>query len=213
VSTSVTSDYRYRGASVGGDQPAGTVSLAYDTPFAGSLDGYFAGAATVGRFTGAGLQVFAHSEAVGLAGSAWQGATWDVGLSNTVLTYDFARITRGYDPEIYAGVRTHFLSYYVRYSPHYFRSGVGALYAEIDGSIPLDSRWRVLAHVGVATPFAAGVANASTHEEYDGSLGVSTLFRRVQLSAAWVFLRPGYPVVAQPAPRSDALALTATLFF
>ena len=70
------------------------------------------------------------------------------------------------------------MSCYVRYSPRYFRDGVGALYAEIDGSVPLNSRWRVLAHVGVLTPIAAGAANAPTSEEYDGSLGVSTLFRR-----------------------------------
>jgi hypothetical protein len=198
---------------LGSDQPAVTASVAYDASLGSNLDGYFAGAATVGRYPGAGPQVFAHSEAIGIAGPAWTGATWDAGLSNTVLSYDSGRITRGYDPEIYAGLRTHFLSYYLRYSPHYFRNGVGAVYGEIDGSVPLDSRWRLLAHVGVATPFVGGVSNVSTHEEYDSSLGVSTLFRRVQLSTAWVFLRPGYPVLFRPAPNADALTLTATFFF
>jgi hypothetical protein len=213
LSASLTSDYRYRGASLGSDQPAATVSVAYDAPLTGRLDGYFAGAATVGRFPGAGPQVYAHSEAVGIAGPAGQGATWDVGLSNTVLSYDIGRVTQDYDPEIYGGLRTRFISCYVRYSPHYFRDGVGALYAEVDGSVPLDGRWRVLAHVGVLTPFAAGVPNTSSSEEYDGSLGVSTLFRRVQLSAAWTFQRPGYAVFLRPAPHPDALALTATWFF
>jgi hypothetical protein len=213
LSAAFTSDYRYRGASLGSDQPAATLSVAYDAPLAGRLDGYLAGAATVGRFPGAGLQVFAYSQAAGIAGPAGQDATWDVGLSNTVLSYDAGRIDRTYDPEIYAGLRTKFISYYVRYSPHYFRDGVGALYAEVDGSVPLASRWRVLAHVGVLTPFAAGVANASGSEEYDGSLGVSTLFRRVQLSAAWTFQRPGYAVLFRPAPHPDALSLTATWFF
>jgi hypothetical protein len=180
---------------------------------AGGLDGYFAGAATVGRFPGEGLQVFAHTEAVGVAGAAWPSATWDVGLSNTVLSYDVGRVTEAYDPELYAGLRTRFISCYVRYSPHYFRGGMGGLYAEVDGSVPLNSRWRLLAHAGVLTPIEMGGANASTNEEYDGSLGVSTLFRRVQLSAAWTFQRPGYDVFLRPAPDADALSLTATWFF
>jgi hypothetical protein len=213
LSASVTSDYRYRGASLGSDQPALSVSAAYDAPMVGGLDGYFAGAATVGRFPGAGLQLFANTEAIGVAGAAWPSASWDVGLSNTVLSYDFGPITRVYDPELYTGVRIHFISVYVRYSPHYFREGVGALYAEIDGSVPLDSRWRLLAHAGVLTPIAMGAANASMNEEYDGSLGVSTLFRRVQLSAAWTFQRPGYEAFLRPAPHADALSLTATWFF
>ena len=213
LSASVTSDYRYRGASLGSDQPALTASVAYDAPMATGLDGYFAGAATVGRFPGAGLQVFAHTEAVGIAGAAGPSATWDVGLSDTVLSYDVGGVTRNYDPEVYTGLRTHFVSYYLRYSPHYFKDGVGALYAEVDGSVPLDSRWRVLAHVGVLTPFATGVAQASASEQYDGSLGVSTLFKRMQLSGAWTFQRPGYRYVLRPAPHADALALTATWFF
>jgi hypothetical protein len=213
LSASVTSDYRYRGASLGSDQPALTLSVGDDAPLPGGLDAYFAGAATVGRFPGAGLQVFAHSEAIGVAGAAGRGASWDLGISNTVLSYDLGWVTENYDPEVYAGYRTRFISCYLRYSPHYFRDGVGALHAEVDGSVPLDNRWRVLAHVGVLTPFAAGVASASTSEEYDASLGVSTLFKRVQLSAAWTFQRPGYESFLRPAPHADALTLTATWFF
>ncbi len=213
LSASVTSDYRYRGASLGVDQPALTASVADDWPQAGGLDVYFAGSATVGRFPGAGLQVFSHSEAVGLAGPAGRSATWDLGVSNTVLTYDVGWVVQAYDPEVYAGYRTRFVSCYARYSPRYFRDGVGAFYAELDGSIPLNRRWRVLAHVGVLTPLPAGAADASIREEYDGSLGVSTLFKRVQLSAAWTFQRPGYESFLRPAPSADALALTATFFF
>ena len=198
---------------MGSDQPALTASVGYDAPLAGGLDAYFAGAATVGRFPGAGLQIFAHTEAIGMAGAAGRSATWDLGVSNTVLSYDVGRVTQDYDPEVYAGYRTRFVSCYVRYSPHYFRNGVGALYAELDGSAPLNSRWRVLAHLGVLTPLPGGVAYASTSEEYDGSLGVSTLFRRVQVSAAWTFQRPGYESLLRPPPHADALSLTATLFF
>jgi hypothetical protein len=212
LSASVTSDYRYRGASLGSDQPALTANVGYDAPL-GGLDAYFAGAATVGRFPGAGVRVFSHTEAVGIAGPAGRDVSFDLGVSNTVLTYDVGWVTQSYAPEVYGGLRTHFVSCYIRYSPRYFRDGVGALYAEIDGSVPLNSRWRVLAHVGVLTPIASGVANAPTSEEYDGSLGVSTLFRRVQLSAAWTFQRPGYGSFIHPAPHADALALTATFFF
>jgi hypothetical protein len=190
-----------------------TASVDYDAPLGERLDAYFAGAATVGRFPDAGPQVFAHSEAVGVAGPAGRGATWDVGLSNTVLSYYVDRVTQNYDPELYAGLRTGLLSFYLRYSPHYLRDGVGAVYAEVDGSVPLNSRWRVLAHVGVQTPIAEGAPNASKSEQYDGSLGVSTLFKRVQFSAAWTFQRPGYAIFLRPPPHPDALSLTATVFF
>jgi hypothetical protein len=213
LSTSVTSDYRYRGASLGSDQPALTVDVAYDTPVAGRLDGYFGGAVTVGQFPGAGLHVFDQAESIGVAGSAGQGATWDLGLSNTVLSEDYGQVVQNYDPEIYGGLRTHLLSCYVRYSPHYFKDGVSALYAEINGSIPVTAQWRLLAHAGALTPFAAGVAYYTTREQYDASLGVSTLFKGLGLSAAWVFQRPGYGAYSRPGVHPDALALTATWFF
>ena len=81
LSASVTSDYRYRGASLGSDQPALTANVGYDSPLGGGLDAYFAGAATVGRFPGAGVQVFAHTEAVGIAGPAGRDASFDLGVS------------------------------------------------------------------------------------------------------------------------------------
>jgi len=213
LSASVTSDYRYRGASLGSDQPAVSVDVAYDTPVANRLDGYFAGDVTVGQFPGAGLQVFEHSESIGIAGPAWRSTSWDFGVSNTVLTYDYDQVSQNYDPEIYAGLRTHFLSYYVRYSPHYFVDGVGALYAEIDGSLPLAKPWRLFAHIGALTPFAAPTTYYPTREQYDARLGVSTLFKGVGLSAAWTFQRPGYAAFPRLASHPDALTVTASLFF
>jgi hypothetical protein len=85
LSASINSDYRYRGASLGSDQPAVTVSVAYDAPIAERLDGYFAGAATVGQFPGAGLQASENTESIGIAGAAGQSAGCDLGLSNIVL--------------------------------------------------------------------------------------------------------------------------------
>jgi len=213
LSTSVTSDYRYRGLAPGSDQPALSVNVAYDTPAAGRFDGYFGGAVTVGQFPGAGPQIFEHTESIGIAGAAGQSASWDFGLSNTVLSDDGAQVVRNYDPEIYAGLRTHFISYYIRYSPHYFHNGVGALYAEIDGSVAVTKRWRLFAHAGVVTPFAAGVAYYPTYEQYDTRVGVSTLLMGMQLSAAWTFQRPGYEAFSQSAVHHNALLLTASWFF
>jgi hypothetical protein len=102
---------------------------------------------------------------------------------------------------------------YVRYSPYYFQDGVGALYAEIDSSVTVIGRWRLVAHVGALTPFGSGPAYYPTREQYDGSLGLRTLFRGMGLSAAWTFQRPGYWAYSRPAGHPDALSLTATWYF
>ncbi len=213
LSASITSDFRYRGASLGSDQPALTASVGYDVPISGPIDGYFAGAATAGQFPGAGLQVFDHTESLGVAGLVGQGVGWDLGLSDTVLTSDYGAITQNYDPEVYLGVRASRVSFYVHYSPRYFRDDVRALYAELNSTIPVVGQWRLLAHVGALTPFASGLAYFPTREQYDASLGVRTLFRGVGLSAAWTFQRPGYGAGTWTPTHPDALSFMATWYF
>lgn len=212
LSASVTSDFRYRGISLGSDQPAATLTVGYDVPVQDSVGAYFAGSVSLGRFPDAGFQVFDHSEAIGLAGEVAPGVGWDVGVSNISLTYDYGSITTAYDPELYAGVRTRLFSYYVRYSPHYFATGAAALYTEVDGSFPIKGPLRLLAHVGAATPIASP-AGRRRREQYDASLGLATRFKGIGLSAAWTFQRPGRPASLGPRPPADAVAVTATVYF
>jgi hypothetical protein len=213
ASASVTSDFRYRGASIGTDQPALTLNLSYDAPVGGGVGGYAGGAATVGRLADAGLQVFSHTEYIGVAGRAGRDSSWDVGASNTFLSFYDGNVRQDFNPELYAGLRTKFLSYYIRYSPHYFLDRVGALYAEVDASVRPAEHWRLFAHVGALTPFAGGVPYYPRREQYDASIGVATLFKGVELGVAWTFQRPGYGSPSPGDTKPDALVVTATCFF
>ena len=213
ASVSVTSDYRYRGASIGSDQPALTLNLSYDAPVNGGADGYVGGAATVGRLSDAGLQLFSQSEYVGMAGHVGRDSTWDVGVSNTFLSFYDGQVSHDFNPELYAGLKTKIFSYYIRYSPHYFQDDVGALYAEVDASVRPAERWRLFAHVGALTPFAHGVLYYPQREQYDARIGVAALFKGAELGVAWVFQRPGYGSLAPSGIKPDALVVTATCFF
>ena len=213
ASGSITSDYRYRGGSIGSDQPAITLNLSYDSPVHGQAGSYIGGAATFGQLPGAGWQVFSHTEYIGLAGSAFRDATWDVGASNTFLTNSYKTISSHYDPELFAGLKTKIFSYYFRYSPHYFLSGVGALYAEINSSAPISERLRIFAHVGVLTPILGGQLYYPRREQYDARLGAAAVVGGAEFSLAWTFRRPGYGSIGPGSYRPDALVVTATCFF
>ncbi len=213
ASASITSDYRYRGGSIGSDQPAMTLNLSYDAPVNRKLGGYVGGAATFGQLPGAGWQVFSHTEYVGVTGPAFRDATWDFGASNTFLTTYYGRVSSNYDAELYAGLKTKRLSYYLRYSSHYVINGVGALYAEIDYSTPITERLRFFAHVGVLTPIAGSVPYYPRREQYDARLGAAAIVNGAEFSLAWTFQRPGYGSIESGGVRQDALIVTATCFF
>jgi len=214
ASASITNDYRYRGASIGSDQPALTLNLSYDTTAFAGTDGYVGSAVTVGHLPYVGVQVFSQSEDIGLAGPMARGVTWDVGVSNTFLaSYGDEQITHNFNPELYAGLKTKFISYYVYYSPHYFLDGVSALYAEADASVSPLEHWRLFAHTGALTPFAAGVLYYPRREQYDARIGVDRLFKGAELGLGWAFQRPGYGRFFPGAGRPDGLVATATCFF
>lgn len=213
ASASITSDYRYRGGSIGSDQPAMTLNLSYDAPVNRQVGSYAGGAATFGQLPGAGWQVFSHTEYIGVTGPAFRDATWDVGASNTFLTAYYGRVSSNYDPELYAGLKTKLFNYYIRYSPHYFQDGVGAIYAEVDSSAPISERLRLFAHVGVLTPIAGSVPYYPRREQYDARLGAAAILHGAELSVAWTFQRPGYGSNRYGGARRDALIVTATCFF
>jgi len=213
VSVSAVSDYRYRGASIGSDQPAATLNLAYDARASGGVDPYVGDSLTVGPLPDAGLQVFNQSAYAGLAGPLREGLSWDIGVDHTVLAKDVGGLSHGYSPEVYAGVRSAFLSTYVRYSPHYFRDGLGVLYWEVEASAMMTARWRAFAQAGALTPVTSPDPYYPRREQYDGRVGVDTLFRGVILGLAWTFQRPGYGDYGPSITRPDAVVVTATCVF
>jgi hypothetical protein len=213
ASASITNDFRYRGGSIGSDQPALTLNLSYDAPVSGPVGGYIGGAAAIGPLPDAGVQVLSHTEYVGVAGKAFRDSTWDLGISNTFLSFYNGSVYQDYNAEVYAGLKTKFLSYYLHYSPHYFFDGVGALYAEVDASVRPAEHWRVFAHLGALTPFAGGVPYYPTREQYDARIGVVTLIKGAEFGLAWTFQRPGYGPAGPGSAKPDALIVTATTFF
>jgi uncharacterized protein (TIGR02001 family) len=142
VSGSATafSDYRYRGASLSGQSPTGSVAWAWDAD-----DGWYAGTQfTRVRFGSDAPWELQATPYLGLVRVLRGGGTVDAGVQYTW----YARSSRYATSELYAGVNGEHLRGRLSWTPAYFGDAT-AWYAEIDGNRPLRGRLRAFAHVGV----------------------------------------------------------------
>lgn len=140
-SAAAVSDYRFRGISLSGDDPAAQVTLAYDHP-SGAYVGAFASNVRLADANGAALQ------ALGFAGYAFHigdGPDFDVGFDGSSFPraheYDYA--------EIHAGVAFPAITVRISYAPHYFGQSNATWYSEVGASHSLAGPLSVFGHVGV----------------------------------------------------------------
>lgn len=206
ASASVTTDYLYRGVSLSDGRPALDLSLAYD-----DKSGFYAGGSVIGEATRHdGLQWLGHQEYAGYAVRLRPDSTLDLGVSN--LHYRaYAGPTSDYDAtEVYAGWATRSLSYYLHYSPNYFRPGGNALYGEVNGVVRMPRPLRLFGHVGVLTPLGGGYDGK---ERYDLRAGVAASFRRGEVQLAWTTAQPFQAYADPPSRGRGVVSLGLTWFF
>jgi uncharacterized protein (TIGR02001 family) len=206
ASASLDSDYRFRGLSFSDSKPVIGLNLAYDHD-----SGVYVGGSAVIQATGAdGLRTLRDTVYAGYARRWGPARSWDVGVSHTdAAFYDVRRHVVRYS-EVYAGLAQGDLAAHVYYSPDYYGSSVGALYAEINDAMRPALNWRLFGHVGYLRP-EAGPGALRRRPRYDFRAGVARQLGPVEVRLAWTAATPRpQPHTPQNRP---ALVLGATYFF
>jgi uncharacterized protein (TIGR02001 family) len=175
-SLSLASDYRYRGVSLSGDQPA--VQGELDMDFAG---GAYAGlfASKVRLYDGPSSQL----QASAFAGYAQRiGAGWSVDGGASYAAFSGEREVDY--AELHAGVSTQGLEGRLSISPNYFGQSLRTWYAELNGSQALFDPLRLVWHAG-ELGLASGAMGAP-HTNADARLGIEFAWRALRLQFARV---------------------------
>ena len=207
VSTSLESDYRFRGISLSNGRPALTASIAYD-----DSSGAYLGASAIAQDTAhAGVQMLGYVEYIGFATPKRGGVALDFGVNNETLTaYADREYVLRYT-EAYVGLTSSNISAHVYYSPNYFRAGASTLYADVDGAFRPAAHWRLFGHVGVLTPTGPADVQTNRRERYDLRAGVAREFQRSEVDLAWTATSPS--PLNQTLPSRGALVVSASYFF
>lgn len=212
-SATALSNYVYRGVTLSDGKPAVSLNIAYD-----HASGVYAGGSVIGANTAfdgvQGLGVVAY---VGFAGRLKGGSVWDAGVIDTHVT-NFYYGKYAYDlTEIYTGLRTKNLNYYLYFSPDYYGTGVNTLYAQVSGALHPIRGLRLFGHAGVLTALDGG-GYPRPREQYDLELGVGTNLTLAhcsvaQIQLAWATRGPDATYLAGHAQNRSALTLSATHAF
>ena len=160
------SDYRYRGISLTGNDPALQGTVDYDDP-SGFYAGAFASNVRFAYASGAEAQILSF---VGYARQLPSGVSLDAGVDYSLFTR-----TQGYDyPEIYCGFASGTFSGRLHYSPRYFGHFGDAVYGELNAAQPLADNVRLVVHGGVLhSSYGNAYPAPTTRATFDGRVAVS----------------------------------------
>jgi uncharacterized protein (TIGR02001 family) len=176
-SVALLSDYRYRGVSLSSGKPAAQIAGAYDDP-----QGWYAGGALSAVLAHCfedcgGVQAIAYG---GYAVRQSSGLAWDVGgdflLSAATRDYHFG--------EVYAGLTFRDFNARVYYAPDYFGQSVAATYGELNQTIPLGDRFRLIGHVGLLYT-GNGPYGIPSNTRTDVLLGAAADVQGFELQLSW----------------------------
>lgn len=206
-SLSAVSDYRYRGVSLTGNDPAAQATLNYDDP-SGLYAGAFVSNVRLPNAPGREAQVIA------FAGYAWQlpsGVSGEAGVDYSAFTR-----THGYDyPEIYLGFASGNVNGRVYYTPRYFGRFGDAVYGELNYAQPLVDRFRFVAHGGVLhSRRYDSYRGSGDRATFDARTGVGVDLDAFNLEIVWVGLsnaQSAYAFVASG--RRNGVVVTLTRSF
>jgi uncharacterized protein (TIGR02001 family) len=86
--------------------------------------------------------------------------------------------------EAYVGLAGKILSTRVSVSPDYLKSGTWSVYGEVNGNVPVGSRFRLTGHVGLLKPLRRASYD-SFRTASDWRLGIARDIGRATITAAW----------------------------
>ena len=178
-SLGVETDYRLRGYSLTGGDPAATAQLTYDHP-----SGLYANVAGLARLGGDNARFMGVIGNVGYARRLSAHVTLDAGLLRSQIRSSGHYARPYHYTEIYAGAAVGPVVGRIHYSPDYRGHGVSTLYGDLEAGFEPAKDWRVSGHVGLLTyldnrPYQAGGA---TH--HDWRLSVSRQLGRFEVHGA-----------------------------
>ena len=180
-SVSAVSDYRYRGVSLSGNDPALQAAVNYDDP-RGFYGGVFLSSVRFAFTSGR------EAQAVPFAGYAWRLPSGDSGE----LGIDYSAFTRThiYDhAEAYWGFTSGNVNGRLHYAPRYFGIGGKSVYAELNAAQPLSERVRAIAHIGVLHAQSRNFYEGSGGRAvFDGRIGVGIDVDPFNVELSWVGL-------------------------
>lgn len=202
---SVVSDYRYRGITLSEQKPAAQLGVTYDDP-AGWYAGVFGSTVRLAPPAGPSFQAMAFA---GFASRLPSGISLEAGGDYSAFT------GAGSDDygEIFLGVATENLSARIYYSPRYYGQSANAVYAEINGALPLGDRVRLLVHVGYLSTRAGYGYPGSPSDQHvvDARIGLGAVFDLIQVELAWVGISDkylAYRITGNDSPNTVVLTLS-----
>jgi uncharacterized protein (TIGR02001 family) len=198
---SVVSDYRYRGVSFSDDKPAAQLGLTYDDA-SGLYAGLFASTIRFASPPSRGAQTIFFA---GYAQRTASGLTFEAGADCGIF---FLGTTYRY-PEVYVGMASDNVSARLYYASRYYLGDADTIYAELNGTLPLSDRVRLIAHAG-ALRNRSDNAYAPADLVFDGRAGIAFDVDRVNVQLAWVGLSSNgaYPIAGTTRRHTAVLSLS-----
>lgn len=169
ASLSLSSQSVSRGQSVSHGYPVAELAVSHDDASGAYLGGSITGMISDGGSPDLlGWRVY-----LGYARRVGGGVSIDAGIADTRYTRasGYAR-GAGYT-EVYAGLSTRFLSARLSVSPGYLGRKRTTLYGEVDGVLPVASRWQLSAHAGMLGDLSGPYAHPGYHPQFDWRIGIA----------------------------------------
>ncbi len=193
ASATLSSDYRYRGISLSGGEPAVSIAANVDSAWGGYAGASIARARM--RYTQVDAQVLLYA---GFAKRWGSDASWDIGVTGTRYhgssRYDYR--------ELHAGVSMERFSVRVYTAAHYFGVGSRSVYMEVNGSHPLTDHIDLVGHVGYLN---------KPDRRADLRIGISAALGAWTTQLAWVAASedaPLYPALYTRSAQRAVVSLT-----
>jgi uncharacterized protein (TIGR02001 family) len=207
ASFSLTTDYRFRGASLSDRRPAAALNFAYD-----DRSGVYAGGSLLAQDASwADIQSLGSVVFLGYAARAPAGLSWDVGVKTSRYTpYVDHRYKVDYD-EVYLGLSDGHVAARLSYSPNYLKRGAAAAYLDLSGAFHPRDRWRLSGHVGMLAPVGGDQTAQWGRDYYDVQAGITREFGRAELGLDWSMAAPKRPF--QGSLDRGAVTANAVFFF
>jgi uncharacterized protein (TIGR02001 family) len=144
ASITALTDDRFRGRSLSNGDPVARLDLSYD-----DRSGiYVAGAMTLAATSGA-VRLLSGQGNLGYSLPIGPGAALDLGAIHSEYSEYYSGGVRSHYTDFYAGLVTEKVSVHLHYSPQYFQPGYASLYADVNATVRLDPKWRLIAHGGI----------------------------------------------------------------
>ncbi len=179
ASVSLDTDDLFRGVSLSDGRPVMSLGLSYDHP-----SGAFGGVTVTAVDTRhSDIRNLGYSAYLGYARRLADGASWEVGVTNSKTSVYLDRRYSDHYTQLYMGFSKNNLSAHIYYSPKYIGEDSGAVYADIDGAMEPAQDWRLFGHAGLLMSLGRA-APTGGRTRFDLRAGIARQFKNSELHLA-----------------------------